>query len=222
VFATYNQTSPFDPYHYKNNTTNATFLASLQATFNYHNIAGLPADLKGNQDATVTWSSSTDTATNPVSGNKILDQYIDGSGPVVDILHITRNTPAAPGDGTGTRTNLLTMIFTGDMSGRKNGGAVGFGGDTRLGDTVIFTSDFLTFNNQVADLFDLELTLPGTLTKNADGNFNNFDGAGGASFDADPQPQFIIPEPASFTLAGIGFAAFVGVLRKRRLSQRMA
>jgi len=220
-FANYNQKTD-DPYTYTDHTTYATFATSpFLANFNYTNIVGLPADLSGTQDATVTLTSQTKTSINPVVGANVVgrsnDQYFDGTGltTITQTLTITRTTPAA--EGSGTRTNLLSVVFTGDLAGRNGGFTASFAGDTILGDTVQFTSDFLDFSNQTQDDLSIELTLLTALTQNADHNFNNFRGSGTGSFAGNPAPTVQgLPEPSTLALGCVGVLCAIGYgLRKR-------
>ncbi len=71
----------------------------------------MPADLTGNQDATLAMTSSS-TGNASVLGGIVGTQTFNGQ---TNTITITRDTPAA--EGTGTKTNLLTITFTGTLLG---------------------------------------------------------------------------------------------------------
>ena len=78
-----------------------------------------PADLQGPQNATATLTSSSTSDVATGFSDSIDDQQIMGNGEMTDVLAITRDTPAA--EGSGSRTNLLTMTFTGQLFGEIGG-----------------------------------------------------------------------------------------------------
>ena len=177
----------------------------------------LPADLQGIQDATVSLTTSTiDPVTTAFSG-MLGVQSFDGSGTVVDVLKITRTTPAA--EGNGTRTNLLTMTFTDDLLGVIGGRTPQLSGNAPP-DTVTYSSDFLNFNNGGEQNYSLTFS---SWASTGDGGglelsstpgddfFASATAAGTGTFDG----QVSIPEPASGTLALIGLGALARVRRSR-------
>jgi hypothetical protein len=184
----------------------------------------LPADLQGPQSATLTLTSSTTKAVTSAGGGIVASQLIDGSGAVkTDVLTITRNTPAAVGDGTGSRTNLLTMTFTGDLIGVVGGATPELFGDTALNDTVIYSSDFLNFSSATEEDFNLALSSwdplvspPAGLGIAADGYYNSAGAAGVGTFDFQGAAT-VIPEPTSTALAAVGgLLLIVGCGRQSR------
>lgn len=199
--------------------------ASIAVDFTFLQQLGvLPTDLQGVQNATLTLTSSTTKLVTPAGGGIVASQAIDGSGAVkTDVLKITRD--AAASEGNGARTNLLTMTFTGNLIGVVGGVTPDLFGDTALGNTVTYSSDFLNFSGATEEDFNLALsswdplvTPPAGLGINADGYFNSANAAGAGTFDFQGAAT-VIPEPNS-----AGLAAFAGVLlvlgcgrRSRRL-----
>ena len=181
---------------------------AVAAVFNYLSItSALPADLQGNQSATVTLTSSTTSPVVTGFGGTIGDEQIIGGGTLTDVLAITRTTPAA--EGSGSRTNLLTMTFTGQLVGAIGGQTPQLSGGTDTGYTVTYTSDFLSFAGSTENDYSLTFTswtdvnsaLAGLQV--ADNNFfDSANAAGAATFDADIN----VPESATFALM---FGAFV-------------
>jgi hypothetical protein len=160
--------------------------SSIPVTFDFQSgIGNLPADLQGPQAATLTLTSST-LAPVQTSGN-LAAQAISGSGPLTDILTITRDSAAA--EGYGSRTNLLTLTFTGQLLGTLGGTTPQFSGNTALGDTVSYASDFMTFASGPQDYalaFSSWVTAAdGTgLELNTDGNFSSATAAATGTFDS--------------------------------------
>jgi hypothetical protein len=170
------------------------FGAAVPADFTFLT-SGLPADLQGVQDATISMTSSTVTPVAPALGFGEYAQSFTGLGQFTDVVSITRDTPAA--EGNGSRTNLLTMIFTGPLEGRLGGTTPSLSGNTSLGDTVTFTSDFMTFTSAAEEDFNMafsswnpQLTLAG------DGNFNTASAAAASTFDFGTA-SVATPEPAA-------------------------
>lgn len=184
----------------------------------------LPSDLQGVQFATLSLTSSTVSAATTSFGGMVADQPITGKGAVVDTLKITRNLAA--GEGTGARTNLLTMTFTGSLIGAIGGATPQLYGNTALGDTVTYSSDFLNFSSATQQDFNLALsswdpltTPPAGMGIASDGYFNPAGAAGVGTFDFQGAAT-VIPEPTSTALAALGgLVLVVGCGRQsRRLS----
>jgi uncharacterized repeat protein (TIGR01451 family) len=149
--------------------------------FTLENIVGsLPADLQGSQNAHVFLTSSTTTPATP-SGTD-LNQPLD----TVSTLRVVRDTPAA--EGSGNRTNLLTVQFTGTISGAAGGDSAILSGGS-AGDTVTFTSDFLDFSSATErDLTLSHSSLLPSLTLGPGGFLADFTASGVGNFRSDAAP----------------------------------
>ncbi len=138
-------------------------------------------------------------------GGLVGDQQITGNGSLSDQLTITRNTPAA--EGTGTRTDLLTMTFTAQLLGAL-GSSPQLSGDTSLSYTVNFASDFLTFPNGEHDFsmtfssWDSGLQLSNQHLGDSTSQYYQAAAAAGAgTFAAN---TVAIPEPSTLVLGFVG------------------
>ena len=193
-----------------------TFGAAVAANFTYLSGAGaLPFDLTGVQNATISLTSSTKSPITVFSDGSASEK-ITGLGQVVDVLTITRNTAAA--EGTGSRTNLLTMIFTGKLSGDIGGDTPSLSGGTALGNTVNFTSDFLTFANAAQENFNLAFSswVPDGLTASVNDNyFTTAASASAGTFDFGVL-SVSVPEPTSLPLVVAGGLVLIGRRIRRR------
>jgi hypothetical protein len=216
---------------YINNTGNATgdvelvtmpgstVGGAIPVTFNFLQVGGsLPADLQGNQAATLTMTSSSKQAVQTAFSNTVGNETFDASGALSDVLAITRNTAAA--EGNGSRTNLLTMTFTGQLLGFIGGANPSLSGDTALSATVTFTSDFLTFDNGEKN-FSLTFSswgdprLGNGLQLAFSNLFQSFlpaTAAGAGTFAAN---VVATPEPSTIALAAIGCIALATFRRRR-------
>ncbi|HMD54488.1 MAG TPA: PEP-CTERM sorting domain-containing protein, partial [Phycisphaerae bacterium] len=185
--------------------------------FSYVGVPSLPANLQGNQQAILTLSSSTVAPVISLGAN-FYDQQIMANGALPDILTVTRNTPA--GEGSGAQTNLLTMVFTGQLVGQLNSRTPQVSGDTTLGNTVVYSTDFSAYlpflssslTNDFSLTFSSWTTLLNGLGLQVDGSDNYFDtayAAGAATFDA----QATVPEPGTLGIAALGLT---GILLRRR------
>jgi hypothetical protein len=182
----------------------------ISVVFNYLTIGGsLPADLQGNQDATLRLTSSTKDAV-VIFGGVIGDQQILGNGDLPNVLTITRNTPAA--EGLGTRTILLQMTFTAQLLGALNSNPQ-LSGDTSIGYTVNYSSDFITFpGSQHSFSLTFSSWTPG-LTK-ANDFYAAATAAGAGTFASN---TFSTPEPGTFALLSFGALTLaIPAWRRRR------
>ncbi|HTQ39379.1 MAG TPA: hypothetical protein VMJ32_10140 [Pirellulales bacterium] len=196
--------------------------AAIPVSFTYLTVAGpMPLDLQGNQNATLSMTSSTKTIST-VLGGVVGSQPITGAGTVTDTISIIRSTPA--NEGSGSRTNLLTVTFTGQMIGVMEGRTPQVSADTLLsGNSVTYSSDFLTFSPSAERDFSLTFS---SWTNTGNGNgleqaadlfFAGALASGTGTFDG----AATVPEPAAMTLGAI--AAVMLVLSARHLTgQRKA
>ncbi len=187
---------------------------SIPVTFSFESLPGLPADLQGPQAATLTLTTSTSAAVTNATAPAVAQQPFNLVGS--DTLTITRNTPAA--EGTGPKTNLLTMTFTGTLNAQDGGGTAQLTGQTALGFAVNYSSNFVTFNSPTVQDYSLNFT---SWTTTADSGGVEFDStsnffktataAGTGSFDTN---SVSVPEPVSAALV----LGSLGLLVRRRRS----
>jgi hypothetical protein len=197
-------------------STGGALGAAIPINFTFLTVGGtLPADLMGNQAATLSMTSSSKSSV-ATFGGLFGTQQITGGGAVSDSISITRNTPAA--EGTGTRTNLLTVTFTGQLLGALNGKTPQLSSDTGLGFTLSYTSDFLTFDNNAKDFsmtFSSWTSLldSGGLETALSGFFNSATASGAGTFDGGTTA---VPEPSTWLLAAMGLMTVLAVQVVRR------
>jgi hypothetical protein len=194
----------------------------IPVTFTYLSQSGLPADLQGTQDAMLSLTSSTQSSVQ--TSGTLGEQQINGSGLLTDVLTITRDTPASQGNG--ARTNLLTMTFTGNIVGVLGGTAPQLEGNSNLGDTITYTSDFLNFTGDTEENYSVTFsswisTADGSGLEIADDNyFASATAAGDGTFDANAASVVTVPEPATMGLATVAFVPML--LRRRKRSNSPA
>jgi hypothetical protein len=184
--------------------TYETFTATSDISVNFNSVltTGLPSTVS----ATLTLNASTATA---ATGSSTLDEGgWSGSFTIIDTVA-----------GADYGTNLLSGTFgpIGDLSGR--GHSMTFSDSTPPGSEVVFTSDYLNFNNYSGDLaFSWSMSnITPALQIVADGFLNSVTGAGSGNFSADPLPPVIAPEPSTLLPIGVALAGLGLVLRKRKL-----
>ena len=102
--------------------------------------------------------------------------------------------------------NLLTVSFSGDLKGVINGHGASVQGSSDVGDTVIFSSDFLDFSKTQSRTLALSLSgINPALGINANGYLNSFTGDGTGTFSSTPAPNpSAVPQPASLVLLSLG------------------
>ena len=173
---------------------------------------GLPADLVGAQDATVSVdfiSNLGTTSSGGASRAQLFDTVTSGS------ISIIRDTAAA--EGLGTRTNLLTVSFTNaELDASQNNGSFTFKSNNNS--AITFTSDFLDFSNVVSKDFSFSFSGASPTFNSALGSSSRsmaFSGTG--TFASDPAPLvFGVPEPASWAMMLGGFGMLGATLRTRK------
>lgn len=145
TFAQFLQQDGNQNFTFTNETpTDALFTAaSFPVSFLYFPTFGpIPADLTGLQNAHLTMACSTTTSVSV--GPSLIQPF----NVVACTMTITRDTPAA--EGSGSRTNLLTIVYTGRLSGSSGSTDANFDGSTGSGDSVTFTSDFFDYSGTVS------------------------------------------------------------------------
>ncbi len=194
--------------------------AAIPVLFNFLSFgSAFPADLQGPQNATVTLTSSTMGAVATGFSDSIDDQQIMGNGETTDVLAITRDTPAA--EGSGSRTNLLTMTFTGQLFGAIGGLTPQLSG-SNAAYTVTYASDFLTFAGSTERDYSLTFTSWTTIANDAndglglmpsaDNYFEAATAAGSATFDS----NVVTVAPEATTFASMVGASLPMLARRRR------
>lgn len=205
TFAQFNQVVATNDFNFTNNGTSGvldTIPGGVPVTFTYSNIVGLDPSLIGNQAATLT--ITTGTTTQP--GFSLAGLDFQPFNQTVTV-RITRNTPAPPGVGGGSRTNLLTAVFspavqTPTMNGGTSGQSAVISPSTP-GNVVTFTSHFLSFNASVARNLGLSFSsVNPTYLLNPNGFLNAFTAAGTGTFASNPVPVYIGPTAASVSVGG--------------------
>jgi hypothetical protein len=185
---------------------------SVPVTFSFESLPGLPADLQGPQAATLTLTTSTGAPVTNATAPAVSQEPFNLVGS--DTLTITRNTAA--GEGTGPKTNLLTMTFTGTLNAQDGGGTAQLTGQTALGFAVNYSSNFLTFTNPTVQDYSLNFTSWITTADNGAVEFDSVSNffktataAGTGSFDTN---VVAVPEPISAAL----ILSSLGLLSRRR------
>lgn len=199
-FATFSQTVG-TPFNFVNNATFGalSFSVAAQTKFNFTAATGLDIS---DRDATIVMSGSTNAAATNAGG--FLIQPINGA---VNSISIIENS---------TGKNLLTMTFTGAITGQSGSSNASLGGDTASGNTVVYSSDYLSFSGTPASyLISLPTVTPAL---SITGNFLT-------SFVSNAQGSFsgtisAVPAPTSAALFGTGMVATAVLSRRRR--KRMA
>jgi hypothetical protein len=154
--------------------------ASVAIYFQYMGFTNLPADLAGIQDAHLAFSSF--TTLGPTAASSGFSEIFNGSGVNSAMITITRDTPAA--EGNGSQTILLQAVFT-PFAFSGSGGSGGFSASSFSG-TVTFTSDFLGFQDSAKrDLALAFSSINPALSIGGNGFFNSFTAAGTGTFSSD-------------------------------------
>lgn len=186
-------------------------VSNLAINFKYFSIAGLAPDLSGFQNAHLTFTSV--TTLGPTVSSNGYDEVYNGSGANSAVITITRDTPAA--EGNGSRTVLLQAIFT-PYTFSGSGGSAAMSASSLSG-AVAFSSDFLDFSAALQRDVGLSFSsiLPG-LSIRPNGFFFDFTAAGTGTFSSNPAPLFV-PEPSTYAmLAASAASGLVWLARRRR------
>lgn len=221
TFASFAQKTAENAFVWDNNEVDgagrqSTLTASTQVSFQFLGL-GLPAELAGFQDATLTFTASSGASAIsiplPGSSSYILQSVAaDTEG----TLSITRNTPFFGS------TNLLTVVFrnallsgaTYSFSGVVEGSTLSTPADPSLSN-VVLTSDFLNFSGIDAGAFALSFaSFTPYFGLDGNGMVGDFASAASGVFSSGAIPYSDVPEPASMILIGGGLLA-LGIFRFR-------
>jgi hypothetical protein len=220
TFGQFLQQTPGDRlFTYTNQDSGANKKAEIKGTnipiFYQFGVAGLPFDLSGLQDATLSLDFISNLGTTSPGGNsrvQLFDTVTSGS------ISFIRSSAAA--EGNGTRTNLLTVSFTnGELDASQNDGSFTF--KSNANSVITFTSDFLDFSNVVDK--DFSFSFSGSSPKflaPVGSSSRNLAFSGSGTFASDPPPVVIgVPEPGSWALMLGGFGMLGATLRTRKATR---
>ncbi|MCD9187283.1 MAG: carboxypeptidase-like regulatory domain-containing protein [Pyrinomonadaceae bacterium] len=208
TFGQFIQRNGTQDFIFMNNGANADFTTIANGTpvlFTYQNIANLPAELQGVQFAHLFISATTtapafQTAPSPVRNIQQFNQTFT--------IRIIRDTPATPGNGSGTLTNLLTAVVTPpvgsspSLSGDDAGNSAAFTASTPE-QAVAYSSDFIGFISTNSRNLGLSFSSINPLFSIGAGSFlNSFTAAGTGTFASNPVPIFNPPTAANVVVSG--------------------
>lgn len=209
TFAQFVEQNGTQDFVFTNNTASAAFNTiggGSPIAFRYQNISGLPAALTGFQDAHLFVSTTTNQAGTLNGGNvnQPLNQTVT--------VQIFRDTPAPIGIGSGSRTNLLTAVFSPNVNSPSITGSNGGNSATLSATTpdhvVTFTSDFISFGLTTDRNLGLSFSSVTPSMALGAGNFlQSFTAAGTGTFASNPPPVYVPPTAADAVISGQIFAA---------------
>lgn len=204
TFAQFFERNGTQDFVFTNNTTSANFDAVSGGSpifFIYSNIVGLDPSLQGIQNAHL-FITTTTTQSGTLSGGTVtqpLNQTVT--------VQIIRDTPAPPGVGSGSGTNLLTAVFS--PSGNtpaivgSNGGNSATLSATTPDHVVTFTSDFLLFGltTQRNLAFSFSSVAP-SLALGSGSFLQSVAAAGSGTFASSPPPVPFTTSSAPVSVGG--------------------
>jgi hypothetical protein len=205
TFAEFDEAGGTNPFTFTNGGTSASFSAATQVNFQFL----LPGDPLGLQAATMTLTSTAVTQSQVafLGPFELMDQPIDGA---TNTLTFTRNSDGA---------NLLTVSFTGDITGFYNDVSAALSGDTASGNTVTYTSDFINFSATTDRSLQLQLSgIDPAFTQNSDGFADNFTATATGGFSATGFSVTPVPEPGTWLFGGALLGACIIARRRTRVS----
>lgn len=204
TFAQFSQKNGTNDFGFTNNFCVSGSLTTLDAgvpvNFFYLNVANLPFELQGAQDARVFIEDGT---TQPafMNGDRLVQPITSTT-----TIRIIRDVSASV--GAGSRNNLLTAVITTsvtppDLAGELNANSVAFTASTP-NQTIVYTSDFISFNaTEVSRNLALAFSsVTPVFTQGCGSYANSFSAAGTGTFAAEPGPVFVPILAASATVGG--------------------
>lgn len=189
---------------FTNNASSANFNTVGGGTaifFIYSNIAGLDPSLQGVQTAHL-FVTTTTTVPTSLSGGTLTQPLSNAV-----TVQIIRDTPAPVGVGSGSRTNLLTAVFSPSafspgITG-SNGGNSATLPATTPDNVVTFTSDFLGFGLTTSRNLSFSFSSVSPNYSVGTGGFAaSFVAAGSGTFASNPPPIYLIPSAAPVSFSG--------------------
>lgn len=211
TFAQYLSTFGGQDYVFTNGATSGTFQTisgGAPVDFRYLNVGGLPPSLSGFQSAHV-FISSTTTQSGSSGGGTVTQPFNS-----VITIQIIRDTPAPVGTGTGSRTNLLTVVITPaagtpTLSGADGGNSATLSATTPAGTahSVTFSSHFLNFGATTDRNAGLSFSSVSPNYSLGAGNFlSSMTAAGTGTFASNPVPTYGAPTASDVSVGGRVFA----------------
>lgn len=194
------------PFRFTFNGPGASFTATTVGNFQFL----VPGTVITPQPANIVLTS---TATTPaVAAGPVLSQPINGASNTLSFRRVSDNA------------NLLTVTFTGNLTGLNGDVSATLSANTANGQTVTYTSDFFNFAGTTSRSLGLNVTaITPDFTQNANGFLNNFVADATGGFSSSPAPVLTrpVPEPGSVVLFGIGLSASALVAARRGRALRV-
>lgn len=177
----------------------------------------------GNVNADFSLSAIThDQATNSASGITFEQPGFDGS---FKFVYSGASDLVVAGITYHTGALLLQGVFENALLGGVNGGTSGSVIDSTqgsFGGAITYTSDFLSFQNNVNRDFSFSLTSVSPVFTNTAGDLASFRAVSTGSFSSDPLPTVnsATPEASTWAMLLIGFGAIGGTVRSRSRTKK--
>ncbi|HQU83565.1 MAG TPA: carboxypeptidase regulatory-like domain-containing protein [Pyrinomonadaceae bacterium] len=209
TFAQFLEQNGTQDFVFTNNSSSAAFNTvggGSPIAFRYQNISGLPAALTGFQDAHM-FVSTTTTQAGALNGGNVNQPFNQ-----TVTVQIFRDTPTPIGVGSGSRTNLLTAVFSPNVNAPSISGSNGGNSATLSATTpdhvVTFTSDFISFGLTTDRNLGLSFSsVTPSLALGVGSFLQSFTAAGTGTFASNPPPVYVPPTAAGSVISGQVFAA---------------